>query len=126
MQVKDMKKIVCTAIIGLMLALTGCSHYDSKRALIEERKAAIRHRQDSALAAARQELAVVDSALEAAKAQYERMSRTVEQHREQLTATEQELTAVTRLRIRRDSLKVRWDVLGAQIKYIKKLQEEGK
>ena len=39
-------------------------------------------------------------------------------------ATEQELTDLTLLRMKRDSLKVQWDLLGAKIKYIRQKQKE--
>ena len=88
------------------------------------RRAALRHKQDSSLLAAQQELAVVDSTLEAVKAQYERMKAEVEQHKADLCATEEELTGLTLLRMRRDSLQVQWDVLGAKIRYIRQKQTE--
>jgi hypothetical protein len=103
--------------------LTACTD-NSRRDEIEQRKAALRHKQDSTLAASQQELALVDSALEATKAEYERMKAEVEQHKNELRATADELTALTLLRVKRDSLQVQWDVLGAKIKYIRKKQEE--
>ncbi len=101
----------------------GCSD-NSRRQEIEQRKAALRHKQDSTLLASQQELALVDSALEATKAEYERMKKVVEQHKAELHATADELTALTMLRMKRDSLQVQWDVLGAKIKYIRVKQAE--
>ena len=100
-----------------MLLTSACRN--SRRDEIEQRKAALKQKQDSALVASQQELAVVDSTLEAVKVEYERMKTQVEAHRAALQATEEELTALTLLRMRRDSLQVQWDVLGAKIKYIK-------
>ena len=54
----------------------------------------------------------------------EQMKAVVEQHKAELRATEEELTALTLLRLRRDSLQVQWDVLGAKIKYIRVKQAE--
>jgi len=114
---------VVTALIVAVLLTAACRN--SRRDEIEQRKAALKQKQDSALAVSQQELAVVDSTLEAVKAEYERMKTQVEAHRAALQATEEELTALTLLRMRRDSLQVQWDVLGAKIKYIKyKMKEE--
>ena len=113
--------IICGLCTLLMLSACGNS---SRRSEIEQRKAALRHKQDSTLLASQQELAVVDSALEATKAEYERMKAEVEQHKEALKATAEELTALTMLRMKRDSLQVQWDVLGAKIKYIRKKQND--
>lgn len=106
-----------------VLLLASCAD-NSRRQEIDQRRAALRHKQDSTLEASQRELAVVDSALEAAKDEYERMKAGVEQHKAELRATADELTALTRLRMRRDSLQVQWDVLGAKIKYIRMKQKE--
>ena len=108
---------------GLFLFSASCSD-NSRRAEIEQRRTALKHKQDSTLEASQRELAVVDSTLEAVKAEYERMKAEVEQHKKELRATADELTALTQLRMRRDSLQVQWDVLGAKIKYIRKKQQE--
>jgi PBP1b-binding outer membrane lipoprotein LpoB len=104
-------------LIAVTLLATGC--LNSRRDEIEQRKAGLKRMQDSTLLASQQELAIVDSALEAVKAEYERMKAEVEARKSTLQATEEELTALTLLRMRRDSLQVQWDVLGAKIKYIK-------
>ena len=106
------------------MLVVACGGDSPRRAEIEQRRAALRHKQDSSLLAAQQELAVVDSTLEAVKAQYERMKAEVEQHKADLCATEEELTGLTLLRMRRDSLQVQWDVLGAKIRYIRQKQTE--
>lgn len=110
--------------MAALLFLSACGGDSPRRAEIEQRRAALRHKQDSSLLAAQQELAVVDSTLEAVKADYERMKVEVEQHKAELQATAEELTALTLLRMRRDSLQVQWDVLGAKIRYIRQKQEE--
>lgn len=110
------------ALISAMLLTTACrpSHKDE----IEQRKAALKQKQDSSLLAAQQELAIVDSTLEAVKAEYESKKAEVEAHKAALKATEQELTDLTLLRMKRDSLQVQWDVLGAKIKYIRVKMKE--
>ena len=115
--------LAATALTALLL-LAACGGDNSRRAEIEQRREALRHKQDSALVASQQELAIVDSTLEAVKAEYEQMKAVVEQHKAELRATEEELTALTLLRLRRDSLQVQWDVLGAKIKYIRVKQAE--
>ena len=103
--------------------LSACTD-GSRRTEIAQRKAALRHKQDSTLLASQHELALVDSALEATKAEYERMKAEVEQHRQELCATADELTGLTLLRMKRDSLQTRFDVLCAKIRYIHKKQKE--
>ena len=108
--------IVITMIAATLLS-TACGN--SRRDEIEARKAALKHKQDSSLQAAQQELAIVDSTLEAVKAEYEQKKKEVEAHKAALQATEEELTALTLLHMHRDSLQVQWNALGAKIKYIR-------
>ena len=119
-----MKKLLSFAVVATAIVLcTGCSD-NSRRTEIEQRRAALKHKQDSTLEASQRELAIVDSTLEAVKAEYERMKEEVEQHKKELKATAEELTALTRLRVRRDSLQTQWNVLGAKIKYVRQKQNE--
>lgn len=111
-------------LIAVTFLATGC--LNSRRDEIEQRKAGLKRMQDSTLLASQQELAIVDSALEAVKAEYERMKAEVEAHKTALQTTEEELTALSLLRMRRDSLQVRWNVLGAKIKYIHQQQKDTK
>lgn len=108
--------------LAALLAVTACGN--SRRDEIEQRWEALKHKQDSSLQAAQQELAIVDSALEATKAEYEQKKVIVEAHKAELKATEEELTSLTLLRVKRDSLQMQWDMLGAKIKYIRKKQKE--
>ena len=109
--------------LAALLAVTACGSSEQRKE-IERRREALKHKQDSTLLASQHELAVVDSMLEAVKAEYERMKTEVEQHKAELRATEEELTALTLLRMRRDSLKVQWEVLGSKIRYIRSKQAE--
>jgi peptidoglycan hydrolase CwlO-like protein len=113
--------IVISLIVATLLT-AACGN--SRRDEIEARKAALKHKQDSTLQAAQQELAIVDSTLEAVKAEYEQKKKEVEAHKAALKATEEELTALTLLRLHRDSLQVQWNVLGAKIKYIRQKQKD--
>ena len=108
---------IVISMIAATLLSTACGN--SRRDEIEARKAALKHKQDSSLQAAQQELAIVDSTLEAVKAEYELKKQEVEAHKAALQATEEELTALTLLRMHRDSLQVQWNALGAKIKYIR-------
>ena len=112
----------CIALIAATLLTTGCRN--SHRDEIDQRREALKQKQDSSLQAAQQELAIVDSTLEVVKAEYERRKAEVDEHKAALQATEQELTDLTLLRMKRDSLKVQWDLLGAKIKYIRQKQKE--
>ena len=115
--------VIVTVALTTLLLSSSCNG-NSRRAEIEQRRAALKHKQDSTLEASQRELAIVDSTLEAVKAEYERMKAEVEEHKAALTATAEELTALTQLRMRRDSLQTQWEVLGATIKYIRTKQSE--
>ncbi len=110
-------------MLVLALMLSSCTD-NSRRQEIDQRRAALKHKQDSTLEASQRELAIVDSTLQAVNAEYERMKIEVEQHKKELRATAEELTALTKLRVRRDSLQTQWDVLGAKIKYIRVKKQE--
>jgi hypothetical protein len=121
---KAMTKVTCGLwMLTVVLLLTACGNSE-RRNEINQRRAALIHKQDSSLQAAQQELAIVDSTLEAVKAEYERMKVEVEQHRAQLRATKEELLTLNQLRVYRDSLQVQWNMLGAKIKYIRQKQKE--
>jgi tetratricopeptide (TPR) repeat protein len=91
---------------------------------IETRKQALRLQQDIELKRSQEELALVDSALQAVKQDYEHRKLKVEKDKEALRATPEELTMLTKTRVRRDSLQTRFDVLCAKIRYIHKKQKE--
>jgi septal ring factor EnvC (AmiA/AmiB activator) len=118
------KGILLSSLVAIVLLFSVSCADNSRRTEIEQRRAALKHKQDSTLLASQQELAIVDSTLEAVKTEYEKMKAEVEQHKAELRATADELTALTMLRMRRDSLQVQWDVLGAKIKYIRLKQQE--
>ena len=91
---------------------------------IETRKQALRLQQDIELKRSQEELALVDSALQAVKHDYDYQKQKVEKDKQQLRATPEELTMLTKTRVRRDSLQTRFDVLCAKIRYIHKKQKE--
>ena len=91
---------------------------------IAERREALKLYQEASLRIAQKQLAYVDSALEAEKHIFQTMEKSVAAHKEAGIATAEELTALTRKRMLRDSLQTQFDVLCAKIKYIHKRQKQ--
>lgn len=109
-------------LLSAVLLLSACGN--SRRAEIESRKAALTAKQDSSLAAAQKELAIVDSMLEAIKVKHDQQHQWVMSHSTQLNEQSPEVLRLNQLRASRDSLQVQWETLGAKIKYIRKKKEE--
>ena len=91
---------------------------------IETRKQALRLQQNIELKRSQEELAIVDSLLQVVKSDYETLKLKVEKDKQELRATPEELTMLTKTRVRRDSLQTRFEVLCAKIRYIHKKQKE--
>jgi len=91
---------------------------------IETRKQALRLQQNIELKRSQEELAIIDSALHAVMHDYDYQRQKVEKDKQELRATPEELTMLTRTRVRRDSLQTRHEVLCAKIRYIHKKQKE--
>lgn len=91
---------------------------------IETRKQALRLQQNIELKRSQEELAVVDSTLQAVRHDYEYQRQKVEKDKQELRATPEELTMLTKTRVRRDSLQTRFNTLCAKIRYIHKKQKE--
>ena len=91
---------------------------------IDTRRQALSLQQSIELKRSQEELAIVDSTLQVVKQDYERRKAEVEKAKAELRATPEELTALTKTRVRRDSLQTRFDVLCAKIRYIHKKQKE--
>jgi len=91
---------------------------------VEARRQALTLYQEASLKEAQASLALTDSALQATSREYEQMKREVESHKAANNATADELTRLTRLRMHRDSLQVKFDVECAKIKYIHKRQKQ--
>ena len=94
--------------------------------MVEARKAALRLHQDVELKIAQQELARTDSVLVVANRELEALQQQVDAHKAALTATAEELTNLTRTRMRRDSIRTQFEALGMKIRYIRQKQKEGK
>jgi aminopeptidase N len=122
---KPMKRMTQTLIAFILITAGVClSCSKSRRAEIEQRKAALVHKQDSALAEAQQRLAVVDSLLEVAKAEHDRQHDFVMSNSTKFNDQSPEVLRLNQLRAHRDSLQVEWQTLGAKIKYIRKVKSE--
>ena len=91
---------------------------------IETRKQALILQQNIELKRSQEELAIVDSLLQVVKSDYETVKLKVEKDKQELRATPEELTMLTKTRVRRDSLQTRFEVLCAKIRYIHKKQKE--
>ena len=91
---------------------------------IDTRKRALKLHQNIELKRSQEELAIIDSTLQAVKHDYEYQKQKVEKDKKELRATPEELTMLTKTRVRRDSLQTRFDVLCAKIRYIHKKQKE--
>ena len=91
---------------------------------IETRKQALILQQNIELKRSQKELGTVDSLLQVVKNDYETLKQKVEKDKQELRATPEELTMLTKTRVRRDSLQTRFEVLCAKIRYIHKKQKE--
>ena len=93
---------------------------------IDTRKKALKLYQDIELKKAQLELATTDSLLQAVNHDYTYQQEKVERDKAALRATPEELTMLTLTRMKRDSLRTQYEVLGAKIRYIHKKQKETK
>ena len=91
---------------------------------IDIRKQALTLQQNIELKWSQEELAVLDSTLQAVNLDYEQQKQKVDKAKAELRATAEELTMLTKTRVRRDSLQTRFDALCAKIRYIHKKQKE--
>lgn len=91
---------------------------------VDTRKKALKLRQSIELKRSQEELALVDSMLQAVSHDYRYQQQKVDKDKQELRATAEELTMLTRTRMRRDSLQTRFEVLCAKIRYIHKKQKE--
>ena len=91
---------------------------------VETRKKALKLFQNISLKEAQEDLAVTDSALQAVTLDYKYFKDKVNRDKAELRATAEELETLTRTKMKLDSLKVRFDMQCAKIKYIHKKQKE--
>ena len=91
---------------------------------VETRKKALKLFQDISLKEAQEDLALPDSIMQAVSLDYKYIKDKVEKDKAQLRATAEELELLTHTKMKLDSLKVRFDMQCAKIKYIHKKQKE--
>jgi len=91
---------------------------------IDARKKALKLGWDIELKVAQDELAITDSLLQLVQQDYDRQQAKVEKDKAELRATPEELTMLTKTRMKRDSLRTQCEVLGTKIRYIHKKQKE--
>ena len=92
--------------------------------IVEARKGALKLHQEIELKAAQDEMARTDSLLQAANQELEALQAQVDEHKKALKATPEELTLLTRTRMKRDSIRTQFETLGMKIRYIHQKQEE--
>ena len=110
------------AILAVLL-LTACGETKTRKE-INRRKAALVEHQETELKKAQAELWKTDSLLQLANKELAVMTKEVEAHKQALEATPEELTALTKLRVKRDSIRTQYEALGLKIRYIHKKQSE--
>ena len=91
---------------------------------IDARKKALRLGWEIDLKEAQAELAITDSLLQQVQRDYDQQQAKVEKDKANLKATPEELTMLTRTRMKRDSLRTQCEVLGVKIRYIHKKQKD--
>jgi chromosome segregation ATPase len=111
---------ICTLVLG------SCGGNSKQREEIDARWKALRLHQETELKRAQEELAQTDSLLQLVQHNYDSLQAKVEKDKAALRATPEELTMLTKTRIKRDSLRTQCETLGAKIRYIRKKQEEVK
>ena len=116
-----MKKITLAIMVALLI--TACGETNTRKE-INRRKAALVEHQQTELKKAQDELWRTDSLLQITNKELEAMTAEVEAHKKALKATPEELTALTKLRIKRDSIRTQYETLGLKIRYIRKKQSE--
>jgi hypothetical protein len=86
--------------------------------IVEVRKGALKLHQEIELKAAQDEMARTDILLQNANKELDSLQAEVEKHKAALKATPEELTLMTRTRMKRDSIRTQFETLGMKIHYI--------
>ena len=117
-----MKKSFFIALVAIVL-LSACGETKTRQE-INRRKVALKEHQETELKNAQLEMTITDSLLQVANHQLDSMQQAVEAHKKALKATPEELTALTRQRMKRDSLRTQFETLGMKIRYIHQKMKE--
>ena len=118
-----MRKALYLLIIATTLILAACGESKTRQE-INRRKAALKEKQVTELKRAQDDLQLTDSLLQRANHELDSLQQQVDVHKKALKATPEELTLLTKTRIKRDSLRTQFEVLGAKIRYIHEKQKE--
>lgn len=86
--------------------------------IVEARKGALKLHQEIELKAAQDEMARTDILLQNANKELDSLQAEVKKHKTALKATPEELTLLTRTRMKRDSIRTQFETLGMKIHYI--------
>ena len=116
-----MRNVLLAILVAILI--TACGETNTRKE-INRRKAALVEKQKTELKNAQDELWRTDSLLQLANKELEAMTKEVEEHKKALKTTPEELTALTKLRVKRDSIRTQYEALGLKIRYIKKKSEE--
>ncbi len=116
-----MKKIALAVFTALLI--TACGETKTRKE-INQRKNALVEKQATELKKAQAELWKTDSLLQLTNQKLDALTKEVEAHKQALKATPEELTALTQLRIKRDSIRTQYEALGLKIRYIHKKQNK--
>jgi peptidoglycan hydrolase CwlO-like protein len=117
-----MRKTLLLAIIASLI-LASCGETKTRQE-INRRKAALKEKQETELKKAQEELRLTDSLLQRTNYELDSLQQQVDAHKKALKATPEELTLLTKTRIKRDSIRTQFEVLGAKIRYIREKQKE--
>ena len=117
-----MRRTIFLPLLAILI-LTACGETKTRQE-INRRKAALVEKQETELKKAQAELWKTDSLRQIANKELETMTKEVEAHKQALKATPEELTALTQLRVKRDSIRTQYEALGLKIRYIHKKQSE--
>lgn len=122
-----MKRLLIFLLCGI--ALTACTsslkkENEALREEIDERREALREKQQSELADAREQLALTDSLLTVAQREHDALHEWVMSHSTQLNDHSPEVQRLNELRARRDSLHVAFETWAHKVKFFLR-QTEG-
>ena len=119
------EKVRNLALIIIAALMLGACGETKTRQEINRRKAALKEKQETELRKAQEELRVIDSLLQVTNHVLDSLQQKVEKDKAALKATPEELTLLTKTRIKRDSIRTQFEVLGAKIRYIREKMKEG-
>ena len=119
------EKVRNLALIIIAALMLGACGETKTRQEINRRKAALKEKQETELRKAQEDLRITDSLLQVTNHVLDSLQLKVEKDKAALKATPEELTLLTKTRIKRDSIRTQFEVLGAKIRYIREKMKEG-